>query len=250
MADRFVRKHVAPAPFDVLKAASENGKKRRTVGHMTVGSPDSELEIVDQDTAGEAMRRAMATGGLTVLWNHDRGGGIGYPVEWSMVDLAADEMLPQRKALRVVTEYGSGGYKISPYSEFSVDDAWAQIAQGVVRKHSIGALVRDDGTSIEGMPVLKVMRIAEYSVVTVPAHEEAAFIMASMKSLGVPLCTSCKSAVSETYGDLEARLSRRQLGAHARHMQELARKVVQSDRDEQAAAEIAKQMRAMAEALS
>lgn len=156
----------------------EEPAKRITSGLVTVGSVDSDGEVVDQQTVLDAMPRYMKAGG-PVMWNHGMGGNIGRCLEYTPVRRAGDGWVlsgtADAEAVRVITEYGKG-YEIGTmWGPMKVDDIWARIEQGMERTHSINMLAKRVTQDNSTAPRLKVHRVLEYSVVTVPAQEEAVF---------------------------------------------------------------------------
>lgn len=182
--------------------------KRITAGLMTVGTIDSDGEVVDQQTVLDAMPRYMAAG-APVCWNHGMGGNIGRCLEYTPVRRAGDGWVTSgpadAQAVQVITEYGRG-YDIGTfYGPLSVDDIWQQIKQLMVRTHSIGMLAKRIMAEQSTAPVLKVNRVLEYSVVTVPAQEEAVFEVQRMVRAVAngKLCTHCTEVMGRRERDAE-----------------------------------------------
>lgn len=199
-------------------AKTEDGEPRRiTVGLMTVGSVDSDGEIVDQQSAALAMPAYMKAGG-PVLLNHDSGGAPGRCIEYELVHRVGVGWMPTTKpeetdAIRVTTEYGRG-YKFPTlwYGQVSVDDVWEQVRQRMMATHSIGfkGWRKSDHETAEEAPRVFVDRIFEYSVVVVPMQQEAAMAVQLMKAAGFNGCEHCRDHLVRRLGEWGKRVPHQQ----------------------------------------
>lgn len=178
-------------------------QERLTVGMMTVGTVDSDGEIVDQQSALESMPAFLASGG-PVQYNHDQGGNIGRCVGYEAMVRRDNKWVPagslEPEGIQVTTLYGKG-YNVPTlfHGLVNVDDIWQQIAQRMLRTHSIRFLgeERDPVERAAGAaPRVYVQRTLEYSVVTIPAQADAVLAVQLAKAAGVAGCASCARAMA------------------------------------------------------
>ena len=191
----------------IIKAT--RGDERLSIGLMTVGSIDSDGDIVDQESVANSMPRFIEANG-PMLFNHDPGGVIGKIIDWMPVQRFGTGWMPADRAkgetvhgIQVTSLYGRG-YNVGSmwHRQLAVDDIWAQIDQGFLRTHSIsfeGEGKQDDSAGSTGQPVRRLMchRVLECSVVTIPAQEQATFAVKMLKAAGVQCCDKCRTAISD-----------------------------------------------------
>lgn len=218
MAQRIIDKRLAGV--EVEKADSKG--ERITSGLMTVGSVDSDQEIVDQRSALAAMP-AFKEAGMPVQYNHDSGGNIGRGIDYLAVRRAdsrdsgpqwvpADETTVE--AIKVWTLYGQG-YQVPTlfHGLVPVDDIWSQIAQKMLRTHSIrflGGPQDPVDVNAGAVPRLDVERILEYSVVTIPSQREATMAVQLAKAAGFGRCTECTDQLATRLAEWEDRVGQAQ----------------------------------------
>lgn len=217
--DKDIVKALANVTTHVEKAAG--GKSRRVAdGLMTVGSPDSEGDITDQQSAFEAMPAFMAIG-APVTYNHAmRAGNIGHGFEYEAMRRAGDSFVPHSgmlgeiDAIRLRAEIGQGYEIVYDGALYNVDNIWSQLAQGNTRAYSIHYLGYNGGETEDGDPIIKVRRILECAVATIPVQQEAAaeaFEMA--RAAGVTLCRECTKRVESELTSLATRATPEQVAA-------------------------------------
>src|SRR3990172_2386759 len=196
-----------------IETKAEGDGRRLSVGLMTVGSKDTDNEIVDQATALRAMPAFIRAGG-PCLFNHDRGGAPGRCIDYTGLRKSGEPTMNAEEtyAIQVTTEYGKG-YTFATlfYGPQRVDDIWAQLIQKMLPAHSIAFRGYTAGSALgdtddEGAVRIFVRRILEYSVLTVPAHEEATVAAQLMKMAGLHECTSCKQQLAVKIEDWSRRL--------------------------------------------
>jgi len=232
--------HKLCASVHVVKG--EGGDDRRlTVGLMTVGSVDSDMEIVDQKTAFKSMGGFVAAGG-PVLLNHDHGGACGRCIAYQGMQRHSDggwaktDDTNRMQAIQVTTEVGRG-YKFATFwhGSVSVDDVWEQVRQRMMPAHSIGfqGFTSDKSTedftdAVTGETRqarrIFVRRTMEYSFVTIPTQQEAALAVQLMKAAGLPQCDTCRGALAQRMQDWAQRLPRAQGQEIVEHARRLAAK--------------------------
>jgi len=190
-----------------LKDAKDTGL-RLVDGLVTVGSVDSDGEIVDQTSAFEKLQQWLALGGTPITWMHDIGGSLGHCVEvepMKRVDngarFAPASSSDKVEAVRVVSSIAKDyGFGTMLHGRVEVNDVWAQLDQKAINKLSIGfrgfEMGEDDMT---GAMLVGVQRVFEYAIVTVPAQREAVVaVQRMMKSLG--LSEGCKDCQTHQSG--------------------------------------------------
>lgn len=192
-------------------------KERITIGMMTVGSIDSDNEIVDQQSALESMPAFLASGG-PVQYNHDQGGNIGRCVGYEPMVINQGKWVPAGSAepegIQVTTLYGKG-YQVPTlfHGQVSVDDIWQQIAQKMLRTHSIrfiGQAEDPADAAAGGASRLIVRRTLEYSVVTIPAQADAVLAVQLAKAAGFAGCPDCAAAMKRKLAEWRGRVGEEQ----------------------------------------
>lgn len=188
---------------DLHTLQKSEGETRRMRGLVTVGSIDSDQEIIDQDSAFSKMLEWVELGGNPITFNHDPGGSLGKCIECVPMTRTERGFQPRTgtgplDAVQAVTEFGKDwGFGTMLHGRVEVNDVWAQLEFGAQNKFSIGFRGYEAGQDDEtGVPIIKVSRIKEYAVAPVPAQREAAGVVEAMlKSLGIQRerCTSCSS---------------------------------------------------------
>lgn len=175
-------------------------EERTSVGRMTVGSIDSDREIVNQQTAVEAMPAFFAQNPV-VTFMHGFGGNVGHCVGWEALRRASGEGhqsiwtptadVHQVDAIGVKTVYGEGYGFGTSWGVYQVDWIWKMIEQGNLRTHSVGFAGYSGGETEDGIPIVNVARINEYASTTVPAQEEAVFEVQRAATESLHLCQEC-----------------------------------------------------------
>ncbi len=184
-----------------IKDDHETGE-RIADGLVTVGSVDSDGEIVMQDSAFDKLQQWLALGGTPITYMHDVGGSCGHCIEVEAMTRMGDTFAPASSddeidAVRVVSLIGKDySFGTMFHGEVNVNNIWAMLVQKAINKLSIGfrgfEAGEDDAT---GAMRVGVQRVFEYAFVTVPAQREAVFAVQRMiKSLGIADdCTDCRT---------------------------------------------------------
>jgi len=196
-------------------------------GLVTVGSVDSDGEIVDQRTAFEKLQRWLAEGGTPVTWMHDIGGSLGHCVEVEAMMRTEKGFMPSSgdiiDAVSVTTSIAQDySFGTLFFGEVNVNNVWQMLFQKAINKLSIGFRGFEGGEDeVTGAPIVMVQRVFEYAVVTVPAQREAEVVVERMlKSLGMAHdCTECRTKLDKGFKRAR-RMTREQWAYAVRHAQE------------------------------
>jgi len=196
--------------------AGDDGE-RLVSGLVTVGSVDSDGEIVDQESAFQKLQEWLALGGMPVTWMHDNGGSCGHCIELEAMTrtggkAGAGVFVPRQgtdpiDAVRATTSVGHDyGFGTMFNGRVEVNDVWAQLLQKQINTQSIAFRGFDGGEDdVTGAPRVQVQRVFEYAFTTIPAQREAVVaVQRVLKSLGIAGgCKDCQTHQDKGFKRLE-----------------------------------------------
>lgn len=196
-----------------VKAGEGQDGERLVAGEVTVGSVDSDGEVLEQQSAFKGLQQWVADGGTPITYNHELGGSLGHAIDVLPMKRSTSANGPRFveatgqddiEASRILASIARGyGFDTMLHGHVEVDAVWSMLIQKAINRWSIHIRGYEAAEPHEpsGAPLVITQRVIESALVTVPAQREAVAVVERMlKSFGVPVgCKQCEGRTREGF---------------------------------------------------